>query len=181
MGRPRKYRIIENIDQVKGVTVEQLLDQAHYFAGVMKESFSLNDESKLDAIHDTVMNVYGQMQKGNVDRFDYMKFKDYFFIALKTQFISVFQAPRRIQRNQIFNGYTSIEPGCDSANLGYESQNHRLQVKEFYSNIPENCREIFDALMAGEMCKDIRIRLKMPLHVWTKKMNRLKKLYQAIF
>ena len=52
-----KYRVIEDICQVNGVTPQQLLEQCQYLIGTMKEANNMSEEEKQTAINDTVIAV----------------------------------------------------------------------------------------------------------------------------
>lgn len=173
-----KYNIID-INPKIGVTSTQLYEHCLWSLQIIPASLRLTEDEKVQAAGMAAAQVWNKMEQGLVPKFPQSDFAGYALTAVRSEVFTTlnkwkYHCHRMIDQAVDYDLFSNGE-------LGSEQPYNRLQVKEFYANIPTNCREIFDAIMAGEKYKDIRARLKMPLHVWTKKMNRLKKLYQAIF
>jgi len=77
-------KTITNICPISGVTAAQLLDQCKYLIKAIPASFGLDMYELNDVINDTVMKVLDKMQAGKVPKFNYEDYKDYLFMALKT-------------------------------------------------------------------------------------------------
>ena len=90
----KKYDIT-NIDPIKGVTPEQLLNWCNKAVFAFKQSFGLDDHAKQTAINNTVIKCYADMQSGKVPTKHFEDFGGYLVVGLRQNILNQLQAVKR--------------------------------------------------------------------------------------
>lgn len=136
---------ITDIDPIKGVTPEQLIAQTIYLLSTIPASFNLEEDVKNDIIHNSVIRILKKMEDGDVDKFNYEKFKDYFFIIIKNEVLAKHAAKK--QRRISFNNdmISSDEINFDTLGLNI-CDNDGLLKLEMINDFKLKSQAITDAI-----------------------------------
>jgi RNA polymerase sigma factor (sigma-70 family) len=137
-GKEMKYKSINNIDPIKGVTPEQLFEYCkEYLVTTLPSSFTLTPDEVTDAISNTVLAMMTQFESGKVNSTNYAEFKNYLFISLKNNIGAMHTNKKKNIKDFFRGGYKVMDyEDFDIEQLGdYSNINERENQKEYIQQV----------------------------------------------
>ncbi len=136
------------INQLTGVTPEQLLIKAKYMLGCLPASFKLTDEEKSDIINDSVISIMKKQKENKVPSTDYSLFKDYLFIVIKTAVAKAWKE-RTYKRNKVFYNMEELDVEISAGDYSVTKQLYQPDYQPEYSKDEDAAKQkLFNQALA---------------------------------
>lgn len=149
-------KIIENINPETGVTAEQIYKQCHYLIHTIPASHKLSDVQKNEAINDTVLFITKKFASGEVNKFDYEKFKGYLFIILKNGVLKQHEI-KKYKKNSFSDSFVNVAEYDPDYFIHYDSHfelsyrdEQEYYLKKAMDELSQEDRDIIAAIMENE-------------------------------